>query len=201
MSCEIGWPKKRQATLYDRATKITQRNSPDPRKPPSCWSPWVSRLGGELLKQLNDDEVKAVSKAIVRLDKVTADQTEGVLEEFCQAARRAEATAVSTTPSGCLPTPLEPKAQSASPSICPNPEDGHTGTSSRCNSADPHATEPFHRRRTSANHRAHSFASFGAHKPRRCCRIWRRPLRSDVMLRIAQLDRVSPDVVARMSQW
>src|SRR5579864_4838514 len=44
------------------------------------------KLGGELLKQLNEEEVKAVSKAIARLEKVTPNQTESVLEEFCQVA-------------------------------------------------------------------------------------------------------------------
>src|SRR5579864_9668390 len=44
------------------------------------------RLGGEILKQLNEEEVKAVSKAIARLEKVTPNQTESVLEEFCQVA-------------------------------------------------------------------------------------------------------------------
>src|ERR1700680_3099505 len=44
------------------------------------------RLGGEILKQLNEEEVKAVSKAIARLEKVTPSQTEAVLEEFCQSA-------------------------------------------------------------------------------------------------------------------
>src|ERR1700683_921308 len=42
------------------------------------------KVGGELMKQLNDEEVKAVSKAIARLEKVTPSQTESVLEEFCQ---------------------------------------------------------------------------------------------------------------------
>src|SRR5271170_1182696 len=42
------------------------------------------KIGGELMKQLNDEEVKAVSKAIARLEKVTPSQTESVLEEFCQ---------------------------------------------------------------------------------------------------------------------
>src|SRR5271156_5633220 len=46
------------------------------------------KLGGEILKQLNDEEVKAVSKAIARLEKVSADQTESVLEEFSQATSR-----------------------------------------------------------------------------------------------------------------
>ena len=44
------------------------------------------KLGGEILKQLSEDEVKSVSKAIARLDKVTPHQTESVLEEFCQSA-------------------------------------------------------------------------------------------------------------------
>ncbi len=43
------------------------------------------KLGGEILKQLNDEEVKAVSKAIARLDTITPSQTESVLEEFSQA--------------------------------------------------------------------------------------------------------------------
>src|ERR1700692_3051036 len=42
------------------------------------------RLGGEILKQLSEEEVKSVSKAIARLEKVTPNQTESVLEEFCQ---------------------------------------------------------------------------------------------------------------------
>src|SRR6266700_2982542 len=44
------------------------------------------RLGGEIMKQLTDDEVRSVSKAIARLEKVTPAQTESVLEEFCQSA-------------------------------------------------------------------------------------------------------------------
>src|SRR5271168_1647122 len=40
------------------------------------------KIGGELMKQLNDEEVKAISKAIARLEKVTPSQTESVLEEF-----------------------------------------------------------------------------------------------------------------------
>src|SRR5579862_9421188 len=44
------------------------------------------RLGGEILKQLSEEEVKSVSKAIARLEKVTPAQTESVLEEFCESA-------------------------------------------------------------------------------------------------------------------
>src|SRR3984957_13920664 len=46
------------------------------------------KISGEVMKQLNDDEAKAVSKAIARLDNVTPNQTESVLEEFCQLTRQ-----------------------------------------------------------------------------------------------------------------
>ena len=46
------------------------------------------KISGEVMKQLNDDEAKAVGKAIARLDKVTPSQTEAVLEEFCQLTRQ-----------------------------------------------------------------------------------------------------------------
>src|ERR1700733_13860099 len=42
------------------------------------------KISGEVMKQLNDEEVKAVSKAIARLEKVTPSQTESVLEEFSE---------------------------------------------------------------------------------------------------------------------
>src|SRR5260370_38344881 len=44
------------------------------------------RLGGEILKQLSEEESKSVSKAIARLEKEIPGQTESVLEEFCQSA-------------------------------------------------------------------------------------------------------------------
>src|SRR6266851_6541935 len=44
------------------------------------------RLGGEIMKKLSDDEVRSVSKAIARLEKITPSQAESVLEEFCQSA-------------------------------------------------------------------------------------------------------------------
>ena len=46
------------------------------------------KISGEVMKQLNDDEAKAVGKAIARLDKVTPSQTEAVLEEFCELTRQ-----------------------------------------------------------------------------------------------------------------
>ena len=43
------------------------------------------KLGGEVLTRLNDEEVKAISKAIASLPQVHPNETESVLEEFSQA--------------------------------------------------------------------------------------------------------------------
>lgn len=44
------------------------------------------QASAEVLKRLGDDEVKAVSKAIVKLDTVPKEETEAVLEEIYQSA-------------------------------------------------------------------------------------------------------------------
>src|ERR1022692_4381693 len=70
-------------TLNETATaKI-----PGPQKAAILLVALGDKLGGEILKQLNDADVKAVSKAVARLDKITPNQTESVLEEFSQATR------------------------------------------------------------------------------------------------------------------
>src|SRR5271156_6521388 len=65
----------------------TAAKIPGPQKAAILLVALGDKLGSEILKQLNDEEVKAVSKAIARLDKITPVQTEFVLEEFSQAAR------------------------------------------------------------------------------------------------------------------
>src|SRR5258707_669606 len=60
---------------------------PGPQKAAILLVALGDKLGGEVLKQLNDEEVKAVSKAIARLDAITPSQTEAVLEEFSEATR------------------------------------------------------------------------------------------------------------------
>src|SRR5580700_1855415 len=57
---------------------------PGPQKAAILLVTLGEKLGGEILKQLSEEEVKSVSKAIARLEKVTPHQTEAVLEEFCQ---------------------------------------------------------------------------------------------------------------------
>ena len=69
------------------ANENTTAKIPGPQKAAILLVALGDKLGGEILKQLNDEEVKAVSKAIARLDKIIPSQTESVLEEFSQATR------------------------------------------------------------------------------------------------------------------
>src|SRR5208283_908910 len=42
------------------------------------------KASGEIVKQLSDDEVQMVSREIARLDSISAEQAEALLEEFYQ---------------------------------------------------------------------------------------------------------------------
>ena len=96
-------------------TEITTTKVTGPQKAAILIVALGDKVGGELMKQLNEEEVKAVSKAIARLDKVTPSQTEAVLEEFCQMTGAGGAAAAgSNTPRKCSPTRSERKAPSAS---------------------------------------------------------------------------------------
>jgi flagellar motor switch protein FliG len=42
------------------------------------------RISGEILKQLSDEEIQAVSREVARLESISAEQAESLLEEFYQ---------------------------------------------------------------------------------------------------------------------
>jgi flagellar motor switch protein FliG len=157
------------------------------------------KVGGELMKQLNEEEVKAVSKAIARLDKVTPSQTESVLEEFFQMtgaggggrggfeyAKKVLANAFGAEGAKRIAEHLPKGGGKLNKNL------------ESLQKADPNQLSRFivsEHPQTIAlilSYLASSqAASLLANLPM--------PLRSDVILRIAQLDRVSPDVVARVS--
>ena len=157
------------------------------------------KVGGELMKQLNEEEVKAVSKAIARLDKVTPSQTESVLEEFFQM------TGAGGGGRGGFEYAKKVLANAfgaeGAKRIAEHLPKGGTKLNKNLESlqkADPNQLSRFivsEHPQTIAlilSYLASSqAASLLANLPM--------PLRSDVILRIAQLDRVSPDVVARVS--
>ncbi|MBZ5610094.1 MAG: flagellar motor switch protein FliG [Acidobacteriia bacterium] len=156
------------------------------------------RLGSELLKQLNDEEVKAVSKAIVRLDKVTADQTESVLEEFCQAVTHGAPHGGFDTAKRMLANAFGAEGAKRIAEHLPK-----SGRRSSKNIESLQRADPLQLSRFIEGEHPQTIALILSHlsaaQAAALLGSLPLPLRSDVTLRIAQLDRVSPDIVARIS--
>jgi flagellar motor switch protein FliG len=155
------------------------------------------RLGSELLKQLNDEEVKAVSKAIARLDKVTPNQTESVLEEFCQAASGGGRGGFDTA-KRMLANAFGPEGAKRIAEHLPK-----TGNHANKNIESLQKADPLQLSRFIEGEHPQTIALILSHlssaQAASLLANLAPALRSDVTLRIAQLDRVSPDVVARVS--
>src|ERR1700680_2988891 len=155
------------------------------------------KLGGEILKQLNDEEVKAVSKAIARLDKITPSQTESVLEEFTQAARGGARGGFDYA-KRMLAHAFGPEGAKRIAEHLPKSGAQANKHIETLQKADPQQLSRFmegEHPQTIALILSHLSAAQAASL------IANLPpaLRADVTLRIAQLDKVSPDVVARVS--
>ncbi len=156
------------------------------------------RLGGEILKQLSEEEVKSVSKAIARLEKVTPAQTESVLEEFCESALGSGGRGGFDYAKRMLANAFGPEgARRLAESL---PKGGGRGNKNieSLQKADPALLSRFiegEHPQTIALVLSHLSAAQAA------ALITSLPpaLRSDVVVRIAELDRVSNDVVARIS--
>jgi len=156
------------------------------------------KLGGELLKYLNDEEVKAVSKAIARLENITPVQTEAVLEEFYQSAVQ------SAGRRGGFDSAKRMLANAFGPEGAKRIAE-HLPKAGRVNKnieslqkADPQQLTRFvegEHPQTIALILSHLSATQAA------ALLSNLPaeLRSEVAQRIAQLDKVSPEIVARVS--
>jgi flagellar motor switch protein FliG len=156
------------------------------------------KIGGELMKQLNDEEVKAISKAIARLEKVTPSQTESVLEEFHELAGTSGGRGGFEYAKRVLSNAFGPEGAKRIAEHLPKTGARFNKNLESLQKADPNQLSRFivgEHPQTIALILSHlgpaQAASLLANLPM--------PLRSDVILRIAQLDRVSPDVVARVS--
>src|SRR5271166_4712068 len=179
-------------------TEITTTKLAGPQKAAILIVALGDKVGGELMKQLNEEEVKAVSKAIARLEKVTPSQTEAVLEEFCQMTGAGGGRGGFEYAKKVLANAFGAEGAKRIAEHLPK---GGTKLNKNLESlqkADPNQLSRFivsEHPQTIAlilSYLASSqAASLLANLPM--------PLRSDVILRIAQLDRVSPDVVARVS--
>jgi flagellar motor switch protein FliG len=155
------------------------------------------RLGGEILKQLNDDEVKAVSKAIARLDQVTPNQTESVLEEFCQASQQGAGRGGFDYAKRMLANAF---GQEGAKRIAEHlPKGGRINK----NIESLQKADPIQLSRFIDGEHPQTVALILSHlSPTQAASLLANvsaQLRSEVVLRIAQLDRVSPEIVARVS--
>jgi len=157
------------------------------------------KISGEVMKQLNDEEAKAVSKAIARLDKVTPNQTESVLEEFCQLAGAAGAGRGGFDyAKRVLSNAFGPEGAKRIADHLPRVGVRFNKNFESLQKADPNQLSRFiesEHPQTIALILSHLSAAQAAS----LLTTLPMPLRTDVTLRIAQLDRVSPDVVARIS--
>jgi flagellar motor switch protein FliG len=155
------------------------------------------KLGGEILKQLSEEEVKSVSKAIARLEKVTPNQTEAVLEEFCQSTMGGGGRGGFDYAKRMLSSAFGPEGARRLSEALPKGVRANKSIES-LQKADPTLLSRFiegEHPQTIALVLSHLSAAQAASL------IANLPpaLRSDVVVRIAELDRVSNDVVARIS--
>jgi flagellar motor switch protein FliG len=155
------------------------------------------KLGGEILKQLSEEEVKSVSKAIARLEKVTPNQTEAVLEEFCQSTMGGGGRGGFDYAKRMLSSAFGPEGARRLAEALPKGVRANKSIES-LQKADPTLLSRFiegEHPQTIALVLSHLSAAQAASL------IANLPpaLRSDVVVRIAELDRVSNDVVARIS--
>jgi flagellar motor switch protein FliG len=156
------------------------------------------KISGEVMKQLNDEEAKAISKAIARLDKVTPSQTESVLEEFLQLTRQNGGRGGFDYAKRVLANAFGPEGAKRIADHLPR-----TGARVNKNLESLQKADPNQLSRFIAGEHPQTIALILSHlSPSQAASLLATlplPLRADVTLRIAQLDRVSPDVVARIS--
>lgn len=158
------------------------------------------QASAEIMKRLSEDEVKILSKAIARLETVPADQSQAVMEEFYQTARSMSgagrggfefATKVLTYAFGSegakrIADELPKTNQQASRKL------------ESLQKADPDQLSRF-----IAGEHPQTIALILAHlMPAQASSLLAslpEDLRADVAVRLAELDRVAPEVVHRIS--
>lgn len=152
------------------------------------------KLGGEVLSHLNEEEVKAVTKAIAGLKSVNPNETEAVLEEFCQAVLGTSSRGGVEVAKKLLVTAFGPVAAQHIADQLPR---GGTQSNDSLQRLDPQQLSRF----LEAEH-PQTIALILSHlAPDRAASLLANlepEVRAEVTLRIAQLDRVSADVVSRI---
>ena len=152
------------------------------------------KLGSEVLKRLNDEEVKLVSKTIVQMDQVTPNQAEQVLEEFAQAVSQSSGRGGADYAKRVLVNAFGAAAAQRMSEYLPRTASHRIESLQK---ADPQQLSRF----VGSEHPqtiALILSHLSADRAASLMDNLAPEVRSEVVLRIAQLDRVSPDVVARI---
>ncbi len=196
MFCAAGWPKRKQTNMPAPETSSTKITGP--QKAAILLVALGDKISGEVMKQLNDEEAKAVGKAIARLEKITPGQTESVLEEFCQLTKQNAGRGGFDYAKRVLSNAFGPEGAKRIADHLPRIEARFNKNMESLQKADPNQLSRF-----IENEHPQTIALILSHlSPSQAASLLANlpaPLRADVTLRIAQLDRVSPDVVARIS--
>ena len=152
------------------------------------------KLGGEVLTRLNEEEVKTVSKTIATLPQVHPNETESVLEEFSQAISHNIPRGGTDIAKRLLVNAFGPVAAQHIAEHLPSPE---TQSSNSLQRVDPQQLSRF----VEAEHPqtiALILSHLTAERAASLLANLNTTVRAQVVLRIAQLDRVSPDIVSRI---
>ncbi|HEX6894235.1 MAG TPA: flagellar motor switch protein FliG [Bryobacteraceae bacterium] len=152
------------------------------------------KLGSEVLKRLNDEEVKIVSKTIASLEQVTPGQAESVLLEFHQAVSQTSGRGGADFAKRVLLNAFGATAAQRLAEYLPKPGNQHAESLQK---ADPQQLSRF----VEGEHPqtiALILSYLSADRAASLMLNLPAPLRAEVVVRIAQLDRVSPDVVSRI---
>jgi flagellar motor switch protein FliG len=158
------------------------------------------QASAELLKQLNDEEVKAVSKAIARLESVPAEQAEAVLEDVYQTV-----LSQSGGPRGGVQFAKKVLSSAFGPDSARRiaehlPKQGSQASKNieALQKADPRQLSRFleHEHPQTI---ALILAQLSTPQAASLLASLSSELRSEVVVRIAELDQVSPEVVAHIA--
>lgn len=171
---------------------------PGPQKAAILLVTLGERLGGEILKQLSEDEVKAVSKAVARLEKVTPSQSESVLEEFCQSALGGPGRGGFDYAKRILSNAFGPEGAKRLSENLPK-----SGVQINKNIESLQKADPLQLSRFVEGEHPQTIALILSHLPaaQAASMLVNLPaaLRSDVVIRLTELDRVSNEIISRIS--
>ena len=154
-----------------------------------------------ILRQLDEDEVQEISREIARVGSLTSEEAEGVLEEFYQMAVAHDYVVKGGIEYAKQNPDQRVRAGGGQEDAGPPDEDaGQRNPQLRRAAKNRSRTaRQVHSQRASADHRADSFAS-QSFAGRGLLFSLPAEMRSDVALRMASLDQISPEIISKIAK-